>query len=278
MKVNHNKTKQSLKPFLRWAGGKHSIIKHLQHLLPLDIHDRYYIEPFLGAGSLFFALQPKDALLSDSNEHLIECFIYVRDYPELISNYLRLHKRKNSEKYYYDVREKYNRSSNSAAQAGRFIYLNKSCFNGIFRVNQKGEFNVPYGWKEPPCLPDMQWLQIASNALKGAIIKNAKYVVTLAVAKKGDFIYLDPPYPPLNNTSNFTHYTKDRFNIADQKQLAEVFKELDYRGCLIMMSNADIPLIRNLYNKYTLHSLPVRRYITCKSIKHNVAELIIKNY
>lgn len=265
-------------PFLRWAGGKQSTINYLLKFLPKNLYDRLYIEPFLGAGSLFFALQPSKAILSDYNKHLIDCFIYVRDFPELVAHCLLEHHSKNSEKYYYEIRNKYNSSNSSVEQAARFIYLNKACFNGIFRVNQRGEFNVPYGRKEPPFLPNKKWLQSASNALKNAVLKYGDFNEILANAKKGDFIYMDPPYPPLNNTSNFTHYTKDKFNITDQKRLAKSVYELNNRGCFIMMTNADIPLIRDLYKKFILISLPVRRYITCKSIKHEVSELIIRNY
>jgi DNA adenine methylase len=276
--ISCSESSGQVEPFLRWAGGKRSLVKHLQKFLPSDPLDRVYFEPFLGAGSLFFAMRPKIAVLSDSNKCLIDCYIYVRDCPEVIANYLRKHGIRSSEKYYYEVREKYNCSARSAAQAARFIYLNKTCFNGIFRVNLKGKFNVPYGRKEPPFLPDRKWLRLSSSALKNALIKSATFEEILATANNDDFIYLDPPYPPLNNTSNFTLYTKDRFNIADQKRLAETVYELNARGCLFMMSNADIPLINDFYKKFNRFSLPVTRYITCKSIKHQVNELIITNY
>lgn len=267
-----------IEPFLRWAGGKQATISHLLKIIPKDIYDRGYIEPFLGAGSLFFALQPSKAILSDYNKQLIECFIYVRDLPELVADHLLEHRKNNSMQYYYEIRNKYNLSNPSVEQAARFIYLNKACFNGIFRVNQRGEFNVPYGRKEPPFLPNHKWLQKASIALKKAVLMSLDFNEILSNAEKGNFIYLDPPYPPLNNSSNFTHYTKDKFNIADQRRLAENVYDLDNRGCYIMMTNADIPVIRELYKKFNLISLPVRRYITCKSIKHEVSELIIRNY
>jgi len=276
--VNRLPIVEKIEPFLRWAGGKQSTINHLLKFIPKDLSKRLYIEPFLGAGSLFFALQPSKAILSDYNKHLIECFIYVRNFPELVAHYLLEHRNNNSMKYYYEIRNKYNSSNPSVEQAARFIYLNKACFNGIFRVNQRGEFNVPYGRKEPPFLPNQKWLQKASIALKKATLKSLDFNEILSNAKKGDFIYMDPPYPPLNNTSNFTHYTKDKFNITDQRRLAESVYALNNRGCYIMMTNADIPLIRELYKKFKLISLSVRRYITCKSVKHEVSELIIRNY
>ena len=150
--VNRLPLVDKIELFLRWAGGKQSTISHLVNFLPKDLFDRLYIEPFLGGGSLFFALQPSKAILSDYNEHLIDCFTYVRDFPGLVADCLSEHYINNSELYYYEIRKKYNSSDSSVEQAAMFIYLNKTCFNGIFRVNQRGEFNVFYGRKEPPFL------------------------------------------------------------------------------------------------------------------------------
>lgn len=274
----HFKQRNKIEPLLRWAGGKRFLANRFMKFIPSDLYERVYREPFLGSGSLFFILRPNKAILSDSNEHLINCYKFVREYPELIARYLGKHKKRNSEKYYYEVRNTYNRLIFSAAQAARFIYLNRTCFNGIFRVNLKGEFNVPYGWKENPIIPDKDWLRKASAALKRVALKSLPFEKALTAASSGDFIYLDPPYPPLNSTSNFTRYTKDPFSLNDHKRLAQVVYDLDHQGCLIMMSNADIPFIRKLFRRYNMFSLPVTRYITCKSKKHQVKELIITNY
>jgi DNA adenine methylase len=265
-------------PFLRWAGGKRQLRKTLLTFLPEDIGQRTYREPFLGGGSLFFAIQPKSAVLSDANEHLIRCYELVRDEPGLVARYLQSHAAKDGEGYYYRVREEYNRSQFSAAQAARFIYLNKTCFNGIFRVNAQGKFNVPYGRKESPAIPSDNDLVAIADILKDTSLKASSYEKALEDASKGDFIYLDPPYPPLNGTAYFTHYTSDRFSEEDQKNLAERVHELDRCGCLLMISNADTPLIRRLYKKYELISLPVIRYLTCKCVRHKVKELVITNY
>ena len=273
-----NKNKRPIEPLLRWAGGKRFLVKRFQKFVPKDLYSRVYREPFLGSGSLFLALLPNKAVLSDANEHLIDCYRFVRERPELVADYLRQHGTKSCEKYYYEVRAVYNHSKFSAAQAARFIYLNRTCFNGIFRVNRKGKFNVPYGRKEPPILPDRKWLRLASEALKKAILDALPFEEALSPASADDFIYLDPPYPPLNGTSNFTHYTKDRFSETDQERLAETVYDLDARGCLIMMSNADLDLIWRLYKRFKISPLPVTRYITCKSKKHQVRELIITNY
>ena len=265
-------------PFLRWAGGKRQLRKILLNFLPADIGQRAYREPFLGGGSLFFAVQPKVAVLSDANEHLIRCYEFVRDEPELVARNLELHASNDSETYYYRVRDKYNRSLPSVEQAARFIYLNKTCFNGIFRVNSKGKFNVPYGQKDSPAIPNEEELTIASGVLKNASLDACSFEKALESSSRGDFIYLDPPYPPLNGTAYFTHYTSDRFLEEDQRKLADYVRELDKGGCLLMISNADMPLVRRLYGAYNLVSLPVTRFLTCKAIRHKVKELIITNY
>ncbi len=274
----NGKAAPKIGPFLRWAGGKRQLRKILLNFLPEDMGQRTYREPFLGGGSLFFAIRPKTAILSDANEHLIRCYKFVRDEPGLVARYLHSHAAKDGEAYYYRVREEYNRSEFSAAQAARFIYLNKTCFNGIFRVNAKGKFNVPYGRKESPAIPSENDLIAIAGILKDTSLKASSYEKALENASKEDFIYLDPPYPPLNGTAYFTHYTKDRFSEEDQKTLAERVHELDRCGCMLMISNADTPLIRRLYRKYELVSLPVIRYLTCKSVRHKVKELVITNY
>jgi DNA adenine methylase len=235
-----------IEPFLRWAGGKGRLVKKLTLYLPKDISKRKYIEPFVGAGSLFLALQPQKALISDSNEHLINTYKYIRKNPDLIHTYLSQHAKKTSEKYYYQIRIIYNRSKPSAAQAARFIYLNKTCFNGIFRVNMKGEFNVPYGWKHPPFLPSLHHLRRISKVLKSVKIVSHDYQKALKKASSKDFIYLDPPYPPLNGTSYFTHYTTNRFCEDDQMKLAKLFSDLDSKRCKLMMSNADMGIKWNI--------------------------------
>lgn len=269
------------KPILRWAGGKRQLVGRLLKFVPPDINERVYREPFLGAGCLFFALQPQKAILSDANEHLISCYKVVRDEWRPVARNLRLYAARNSRDNYYRIRTRYNMENRhrfSAAQAARFIYLNKACFNGIFRVNQKGEFNVPYGWKEPPAIPSRLAMASASAALNRAVLRTQRFDKALESASEHDFVYLDPPYPPLNRTAYFTHYTRDRFNTEDQKKLAETVWALHRRGCLIIMTNADTSLIRRLYRGFYITSLPVTRFITCKAKKHIVRELVITNY
>jgi DNA adenine methylase len=269
-----------LDPFLRWAGGKRRLVPHLLHALPPDIRERKYHEAFVGAGSLFLAVQPKKAVLSDANGHLIACYEWIRKSPDLVASYLQQHLSRNEEQYYYEVRDLYNRSASSAAQAARFVYLNKACFNGIFRVNLKGDFNVPYGHKEPPLIPTRSELRAISELLKGSTLHARPFEIAIEAVEKDDFVYLDPPYPPLNGTSYFTHYTAERFGEVDQRMLATAVKDLDRRGAKFMMSNADTEMIREIYSDHNFQFLEVSvtRYVTCKAKKHRAPELIITNY
>lgn len=267
-----------IQPLLRWIGGKQHLLRRLVSFVPADYKKRCYREPFLGAGSMFLALRPERAHLADANQHLIRCYEAVRDSLNRVSAYLRDHAAKDCPDHYYTVREDYNRRPASVAQAARFLYLNRTCFNGVFRVNMRGKFNVPYGYKDHPVFPDREDLALVSQALAQAELAAVDYQDSLADAEPGDFLYLDPPYPPLNGTSYFTHYTKDRFDDDDQRALAESVCELDDQGCLFMMSNADTRMIRRLYRNFHITRLPVTRYVTCKATKHRVRELVITNY
>jgi DNA adenine methylase len=158
--------------------------------------------------------------------------------------------------------------------------MNKTCFNGVFRVNRKGAFNVPYGDKANPIFPNRRWLEQASVALSGAQLLTAPFETALNKVEDGDFVYLDPPYPPINGTSYFTHYTADRFGEESQRRLAALVKELDLKGCLFMMTNADTELIRALYKdtRFEFTELSVTRYVTCKAKRYRIGELVITNY
>lgn len=280
MRIPSASSETPVRPLLNWVGGKRLLVNKLKQLLPLDVRERRYREPFLGAASLFFALRPSKAVLSDLNGHLMDCYGAVRDAPSAVAAYLRHHARNNTPDHYYRVRDEYNRRASSAAQAGRFIYLNKTCFNGVFRVNQKGEFNVPFGDKKNPIFPDRRWLEEAAAALKRSELVSAPFETSLEGVNKGDFVYLDPPYPPINGTSYFTHYTADRFGEKSQRKLAELVREIDKAGALFMMSNADTELIRSLYDRegFSLTELSVTRYVTCKAKRYRIGELVITNY
>lgn len=270
--------REAVDPLLRWAGGKRRLVTRLIQALPPNISKLRYNEPFVGAASLFLALQPRDARLSDANSHLMSCYEHVRNQPDQVHRHILQHAQKTCERYYYEIRSRYNRFSPSAAQAARFIYLNKTCFNGIFRVNREGEFNVPYGFKEPPLLPTRRQLLKVSKLLAEVELCAAGFRESLRGLGQGDYVYLDPPYPPINGTSYFTHYTADRFGEKDQRLLAQCVDLLSSRGARFMMSNADTPLIRELYGHYHLVPLSVTRYVTCKAIKHSAREVLITNY
>lgn len=266
------------KPFLRWVGGKTHLVSFLCSLVPLDINRGTYWEPFLGAGSLFFALRPSRAVLSDRNADLIACFRAVRERPDLISRYLRMHAARTSKDYYYIIRARYNKSTDSIAKSAMFIYLNKTCFNGIWRVNKKGEFNVPYGHKEPPALPPRADLVAASNALRSAELRIGDFREVLGEAQPGDFVYLDPPYPPLNETAYFVHYTQERFGIDDQIAVAEMATLLSDRGCRVLISNADTGFIRSLYDGFKVSERGVTRWIRTDGKRYQVNEIVARNY
>ena len=275
--MSHN---QKAAPFIRWVGGKSKLIKHLKNYVPSDFcGGNYYYEPFLGAGSLFFHLTPQKAYLSDSNKDLIECYNAIKSDPKIISEYLNQHLENNCKEYYYKMRDEYNLSKPSITKAALFIYLNKSCFNGIWRVNKKGHFNVPYGYKEPPPLPSNEDLLKVSKVLSTAKLVHKDYKDAVINVNEGDFVYFDPPYPPLNGTSFFTHYTKERFNREDHAELARIAKELTKKGCLVMISNADIPYIKSLYkDSFNVYDIEVTRWIRTNGERYKVRELIITNY
>ncbi len=277
MRLTHCQS-QMVKPFLCWAGGKTHLITFLRELVPSDVNCGTYWEPFLGAGSLFFSLRPARAVLSDSNAELIACFRAVRRRPDLVSRYLRIHATRASKHYYYALRTRYNKSKDSLSKAAMFIYLNKACFNGIWRVNTKGEFNVPYGYKEHPALPSRAHLMAASDRLKKARLRVGDFRDILKAAQPGDFIYLDPPYPPLNETAYFTHYTRERFGKDDQIALAEIASLLTKRGCKVLISNADTHFIRALYKKFHVLKRGVTRWIRTDGKRYKAKEIALFNY
>ena len=219
----------AVKPFLRGAGGKSKLIRYLVDHIPIDYQERYYFEPFLGAGSMFLALLPKQSIISDVNKNLINCYVGIQQKPLLIKSYLIELNKINSKRHYYQIRQQFNNSQLTYKQAARFIYLNKTSYNGLFRVNTKGEYNVPYGYIKKPALPLNGELQRISKALKNVKIRNISYDKSLEEAKKGNFIYVDPPYPPINGTAFFNHYSVDRFNYEEHQKLSEKLTHLNPR-------------------------------------------------
>jgi DNA adenine methylase len=278
--IDNNNRKRYYKPFIRWAGGKQNIIKDLVECLPKDFKERRYFEPFLGAGSMFFAIQPAQAYLSDINVHLINSFNAVRNSPETLHKYLLIYKRNTSEKHYYHIRDEFNSNihKNSIKQAARFIYLIQTCFNGIYRVNKLGYYNVPYGNKKNIHLPSLSELVKRGRLLKSAHIFTCSYEEILTKIKKNDLIYIDPPYPPLNGTSCFAHYYKNKFDKTDHEKLSIFTHQLDQLGCKVMISYANSDIIMGYYKHWNRTFIEVRRYITCKKQRHKVNEIIFTNY
>jgi DNA adenine methylase len=272
------------RPFLKWAGGKGQLLGQFEALYPRPGQVRRYIEPFLGGGAVFFhvaaVVRPSAAILSDSNEELIDCFKAVRDEPEAILAELERHAELHDEKYFYQVRDEADPGS-PAGRAARMIYLNKTCFNGLYRVNSKGLFNVPSGKYVKPRIIDRPGLLGASAALRTAELRVAPFTSVLEVAEAGDFVYFDPPYDPVSKTANFTAYTRGSFGPKDQRRLAEVYAELAARGCLVMLSNSDTPLIKELYRDFLRHTSKVsaRRNINRDAEGRGVvAEVVVRNY
>jgi DNA adenine methylase len=267
-------TDDHTRPFLRWAGGKSRFVHEIVSRLPILGEGNTYYEPFLGAGAVFLAYAPEHAVLSDLNPDLVRAFTAVRDHAPDVLRKLYTFTQRDSALFYYRIRSRFNRGGGLCLQAARFIYLNQTCFNGIYRVNKKGQYNVPYGFKLAPCIPGKKALAAASDRLQKATINLMDYKVAVATAKAGDVVYLDPPYPPLNGTSFFTHYTKERFIAEDQIEVAAIATKLRDRACHVVVTNADTPEIRVLYKGWKVSEITRPRYITSSNKKHRVVELI----
>lgn len=272
------------KPFVKWAGGKRQIINKLKQYVPEEF-DTYY-EPFVGGGALLFELSPKKAVINDSNKELINVYECIKDEKKFdaMCRELNNHEANNSEEYYYEIRnidrdkKKYDKLVDYK-KAARTIYLNKACFNGLYRVNSNNEFNVPYGKKIKVNTYEGQNLGIICGYLNynDIIILSTDFEESVKDAKKGDFIYFDPPYD--SDTSTFNSYTNTGFSKEEQKRLAKVFKELSDRGCYVMLSNHNTALINELYKDYYIHVIEAKRSINADGKKRGVVEeVIITNF
>ena len=272
------------KPFVKWAGGKRQIIDKLLMYAP-DEFNTYY-EPFVGGGALLFELSPKKAVINDSNKELINVYNVLRNEEKFkkMCSILNTYEKNNSEEFYYELRNKdRNKSSfdrlSDYKRAGRTIYLNKACFNGLYRVNSKNEFNVPFGKKTKVNTYDVGNLITVSNYLTMNDIKilNVDFEDSVKDAQKGDFIYFDPPYD--SETSIFNSYTEDGFGKEEQRRLAKVYKELSNMGCYVMLSNNNTTLIKELYKDFNIHIIEAKRSINSNGKKRGkVEEVIITNY
>jgi len=262
-------------PFVKWAGGKTQLLRQYEPYFPEEIQGRY-IEPFVGGGAVFFWLYNKGrlrngAVLNDLNEELMNCYFIIRDNVGALIEALRPHeKRKSGRKYFYEVR-KWDREDDFLSRydpverAARTIYLNRTCYNGLYRVNSKGHFNVPFGRYKNPTVLDEENLRAVSQALQGVELHNQDFAMVLDWAKPGDFIYFDPPYNPLSETSNFTSYTSENFDLREQKRLADGFKALASRRCFVALSNSYTRAIEDLYQGVHLELVEAARSISCKA-------------
>jgi len=263
-------------PFLKWAGGKRWLVSEYDAWLREDA--KKYIEPFLGSGAVFFHLQPKVAILSDLNAELVSTYTALRDMPVKVKRHLQTHHRLHSNDYYYHIRQQIPRTV--ATQAARFIYLNRTCFNGLYRVNLQGVFNVPRGTKEKVILPSDDFEKV-SALLKNTDLASCDFADTIDRAKNGDFLYIDPPYTVRHNNNNFLKYNERIFSWADQKRLADCLAKAAKRGACIFISNADHPCIHELYQADYWQRMTVTRFSRlASSSKHRkgTTEAVISNY
>jgi DNA adenine methylase len=265
------------KPFVKWAGGKRKLIASFAPHFPPMRQVKHYYEPFLGGGAVFFHLQHPHSFLSDGNQELVELYQVVRDDVEGLIKVLKRHRHEKA--YYYQVRAQDRGTLEPVERAARFIFLNKICFNGLYRVNSKGQFNVPFGRHKNPRICDAAGLRAASLALQGVCVFTADFESAVSNAVGQDLIYFDPPYHPLSETSNFTSYTANRFDAHEQARLAQVCCDLDRRGCYVMLSNSDTPFIRKLYTDFHMIQVQANRAINSNASKRaKITELLIVNY
>lgn len=264
-------------PVLKWAGGKRQMLSRYQEFFPEEFNA--YHEPFLGGGAVFFHLSPAVAYLSDYNDELVNMYSVIQTEVDRLIEDLARHK--NDEEYYYSIRAADVGALSAVERASRLIYLNKTCFNGLYRVNKKGRFNVPFGRYKRPRILDAELLLAAHKALQGAKIFRAGFESVLDNARPGDFVYFDPPYFPISRTSSFTDFTSLAFGPKEQEKLADVFQQLDRRGCLAMLSNSDTPFIRELYRQYGrgVIAMTANRSINSKGDRRGpVGELLVCNW
>lgn len=274
--------KNEVPSFVKWAGGKKQLLEQFEKHFPPKI-ERYF-EPFVGGGAVALYLlkthpEIKKIYLSDINEELVITYNAIKNEIEELVALLKKYKAQHNKEFYYKIRAEDVKKLSQVQIAARFIYLNRTCFNGLYRVNSKGQFNVPIGsYKNPTICPEEDLREISKLLEKDEITTRPFYEV-VKEAKKGDFIYFDPPYYPLNKTSSFTSYTKDAFLEKEQEHLAQVFKELDKKGCKIMLSNSDTDFIKNLYKDYSQEMVKATRMINCNASKRGaINELVVKNY
>lgn len=270
-------------PFLKWVGGKRQLIPEIKKMLPKGIANRPYYEPFIGGGALLFDLQPKQAVINDYNEELINVYCVIRDNPnELIED---LKKHKNTAEYFYEIRsldrQPLFNNLTKVERASRIIYLNKTCYNGLYRVNNAGEFNSPFGKYKNPNIINEPVIKAVSKYLNlnQIQISNSDYEVILRDIPANSFVYLDPPYHPVSETSNFTGYIQGGWNESEQLRLRDVCNKLNANGVKFLLSNSASDFIKEIYSAYNIKTVQANRAVNSISSKRGqVNEFLICNY
>ena len=282
-----------VKPLLKWAGGKRRLLQTLFEVFPanFDLTRNNFFEPFVGGGAVLFGLanhisaaeigslskKQKSIIVSDTNEELINFYKVVRDSPGDLSNKIRDLAKKTDRDDFYSVRS--SSPKTKVGRAARLLYLNRLCFNGLYRVNSKGEFNVPYGRYINPKIYNPELIKACSAWLKTVQISEATFKDAVTRAKKGDLVYFDPPYIPLSATASFAGYAKEGFCEKDQRELAKVIAALTKKGVYVVLSNSDTKLSRQIFGDLNLFSVPVGRSISANgAARSKVKELIGTNY
>lgn len=277
--LKHNKIYEVPRPFIKWVGGKRQLLPQLSEHFPTKFNK--YIEPFAGGAAVFFYLLPHEAVLIDNNPELINSYQVIKHKVEELIESLRQHN--NDKEYFYEVRawdrnlETF-RNLDKVERASRTIFLNRTCYNGLFRVNKKNQFNTPFGRYKNPKICDEFNLRAVSIALTNTKIQLGDFGLCVKNASAGDFVYMDSPYHPVSDTANFTSYTKDDFGISEQKRLHEVCHQLDKKGCKVLLSNSYTPFILDLYKNYTIHTVQANRAVNCDPAKRGkILEVLIAN-
>ena len=277
------KNNKLVAPFLKWVGGKRQLMPSIVELLPKNIKELNYIEPFIGGGAVLFHLQPKNAVINDFNKELINVYEVIKNnLPELIAD---LKKHDNNADYFYQIRsldrtEEFKKLT-PVERASRVIYLNKTCFNGLYRVNNAGEFNAPFGRYKNPNIVNEPTLKAVNKYLNSnnVILKSGDYTEILTDANENSFVYLDPPYHPISENSNFTGYVQGGWNIFDQIRLREFCDQLNERGIKFLLSNSSAPLIKDQYDNYKITTVKANRAINSNGAdRGEVDEFLIRNY
>lgn len=266
-------------PFLKWAGGKRQLLSELLSRADRVAPFERYHEPFVGGGALFFEMYStarlgrKRAFLSDSNPRLIETYQAIQADVEVVLDELEAHAKRHSKEHYYDVR------SSTPQTPARIIYLNRTCFNGLYRENSRGEFNVPMGRYANPKICDAPNLRAVSAALRRAKLECRPFESVLDRAKPGDFVYFDPPYHPVSKTASFTAYARGGFGEDEQRKLASVFAELDRKSVKTMLSNSMTPLVLELYAKFRIDTVHANRAVNCRADQRGkIQEALVLNF